>query len=391
MATFASDDFSEVVSTVVKGKALDVGGAWSTGALGGSNYDIRTDGSGGAYSSAVGSGTYGATIASGASVPSADYVVSATLNIKSVLSVNVATICARATTAGGNQGYILRYNGSAFSLGYLSAGAFSQLGSQVSFSLPAGSSVPIAIQVQGTTITAIVNGSVLITQTDSTYTAAGFPGIAFQNNGNPSGATSGQHISAFSAATIATNYSQSVGASTTLTAGVGKSFARNVTASLSSLTSLRRAISKPISASFVAVPSIAAGKRALAAISASFTGTATMTRAVGHLVTQTVSASFSTVASLTARLRANVSISAQVVPQVSISAGKAFRRTIAVAAPFSAFVGRIYAVTISAAFSGIASLFRASQAAPPPERLIQLGTQNRIIDLPAAENRIIDL
>lgn len=190
---------------------------------------------------------------------------------------------------------------------------------------------------------------------------------------------------------VPSNFTQSIAASTTLTASLRKSAGRTLAVSLSSVASLRRAIGKPILATFTGTPSLSAGKRALAAISASFTGTVTMTRAVGHLVTQTVSASFSTAASLTARLNARVTIAAQVVPQVSISAGKAFRRTITVAAPFSAFVGRIYAVTISAAFSGIASLFHASQSAPPPDRLIQLGSANRIIDLPASADRIIEL
>jgi hypothetical protein len=112
---------------------------------------------------------------------------------------------------------------------------------------------------------------------------------------------------------------------------------------------------------------------------------------VGHLVFQTVEASFSSVASIATRLRANVTIAATVAPRVTISAGKAFQRIIMASASFSAVVGRSYAVTVSAAVSLFASLFAGSRIAPPPERLINLGEENRIIDLPAASNRIIEL
>lgn len=147
---------------------------------------------------------------------SADYEVQADIYLAS-LNVNYAAVCARA--AGGTSpvrykfGYIAGSPGVWALYKYDASNAATQIGSNVTSPTPtATTAFTLKLRVQGTAITGFVNGTQVITATDSTISATGLPAIELFASSTD---TTGAHITNVSAQSIASGLAAGAPAATT--------------------------------------------------------------------------------------------------------------------------------------------------------------------------------
>ncbi|MCU1656006.1 MAG: hypothetical protein JWO57_662 [Pseudonocardiales bacterium] len=192
---FANDTFTGTVATNLESHTSDSGHAWTALAI-----QLRLDGSGGVYGS---SGSCIYTL--GATPPSANYKVSATLICKSNLG-NLNGIMIRCTDS--THYYLLRYNqGNTHWELYCFHPSAALLGSFTDATFTtAGQTRAVTLYANGTTISADIGGTVgAISATDSNLAAAGNPGLNSNLAGAGENSATGVHYSAFSASALSAN------------------------------------------------------------------------------------------------------------------------------------------------------------------------------------------
>ena len=129
-------------------------------------------------------------------VPSSpDYDVQAGIVLRTDDNVSDIGVVGRMDTSA-NTGYWAQYatSANAWQLYKFVAGSATQLGSNVAQTLTAGQEYTVKLEMRGTAIKVYVDGSLIITQTDSAITAAGRAGFELQNNGSN---TTGLHLDNF--------------------------------------------------------------------------------------------------------------------------------------------------------------------------------------------------
>jgi hypothetical protein len=133
--------------------------------------------------------------------PSADYKVPGNLYAADASTSRRAGVTARGST-GARTYYAARLvTGTGWQIIKVVAGTVTQLGSSVAQSVSAGSSYAVEIRVEGTTISLYKLGesTPAISVTDSAISAAGYPGLYFNQ---VSGDALGLHVDSYSAETL---------------------------------------------------------------------------------------------------------------------------------------------------------------------------------------------
>lgn len=190
---FLRDTFTDTLGTVLDAHTGELGATWtehpsyaSSSILIGSSNDI--------YANFIGASEY---YASG--VPaSADYVVQGTFRmLSSMFGVNDAmTIWGRGTTVGDNKyAFMWRNITPAWELYRVISGVYTLLGSSGTNALDTSNNRVGRLRMEGTTISAEVDGSTVISVTDANIAAAGRAGVRTFNNTAVSTFNSKLHLS----------------------------------------------------------------------------------------------------------------------------------------------------------------------------------------------------
>jgi len=133
------------------------------------------------------------------SPPSANYRVEADLVVKSLLSGESTGVVARLNTAGTGGGtfYLAKYTVVGASGNWeiiaFNNGGTTSLG-QVAQTLTAGAIYHLALEVNGSTLTLLVDGAALLATSNSTLSAAGRAGVRLANSSSAGDATTGIHL-----------------------------------------------------------------------------------------------------------------------------------------------------------------------------------------------------
>ncbi|MDQ1536942.1 MAG: hypothetical protein QOE58_1335, partial [Actinomycetota bacterium] len=129
---------------------------------------------------------------------SANYRVEADVVVKSLLSGEVAGVVGRLNTAGTSFGtfYTARYSvGTGWQLLYVLNGTTQVgVGGTYAQTLTVGEIYHLALEVNGSTISLLVDGVVRVTDTDTGLASAGRAGIRLNNSSNAGSATTGIHL-----------------------------------------------------------------------------------------------------------------------------------------------------------------------------------------------------
>lgn len=168
---FLNQVFSGTPGTPITSLVPTVGGAWSaqTGTAPATPSVINTAGT--ALYSTTTMGIYQNATANVA----ADYYVEAVFTALSINADNVG-VCIRADPAA-NIYYFVRWSASSWGIFKTIAGVTTAIGNTFADTWTAGQSKTIRLAIAGTTLTASVNGSAVMTGTDNAIAAAGEPGI----------------------------------------------------------------------------------------------------------------------------------------------------------------------------------------------------------------------
>lgn len=184
---FLSDSFTDTAGTSLISHTPEAGGPWTM--LAGSNTDFQIDNTAARLYCPSQSNP---SMAVGASPPSADYSVF--VNLQNFDNLTGAGIVARASLSSGLNGYLMRlandFPGTRWQLFKYVSGTRTSLGTGTVGNL-AGGTMTMELIVSGTTITGKINGSSVISVTDTSISAIGAPGV-FQD-GNNQGQSTGHH------------------------------------------------------------------------------------------------------------------------------------------------------------------------------------------------------
>jgi hypothetical protein len=193
VTAFASDVFTDVAGTTLGGHDAN----W----LLITSYAIscKTNGSA-VYPTAFGNSAYRYA----ATPPAADYSVSLDVVLQSGTGPVLGGPIGRASSSAATF-YHAQYNVSAgaWRLWKSVAGTFTQLGSDVSQSLTTGTPYRCKLEMIGTAIKLYVDGVQKISVTDSSISAAGYPGLRMGQSAGSVGGTTGLQLDNFSADPIA--------------------------------------------------------------------------------------------------------------------------------------------------------------------------------------------
>lgn len=186
---FAADSFIGDANQALASHAPNVGGSWL--AQTGLNASIRLDGAGGAYfnSTSAGMAVQGAP-------PGADYSVEADFVFKSLIANDTPGIALR-MDAAANSMYFCRYSQSLglFQLYRVNAGSTTVIGTSSAIAFGSGTR-RVKLSAMGTAITVSVDGSQVISATNSDVAGPGFAGL---RAGVVAAADTGIHIGNFKA------------------------------------------------------------------------------------------------------------------------------------------------------------------------------------------------
>lgn len=175
MALPVEDTFTEATDTTLDNHTSDSGHSWGSGSDGAANYDVLS--ATGTIESTSGSPDCATCQASPSS---ADYTTEVTGQVVSSSNGRYFGIIARwdGGSVGGGTGYVLRLNEDAdFQLYEVTTGTFSLL-EQVSISgFSVSTTYKLTLDISGSTLTASVDDTEEISQTDSTTSSAGNPGV----------------------------------------------------------------------------------------------------------------------------------------------------------------------------------------------------------------------
>jgi hypothetical protein len=191
---FVTDTFTDTNGTALTSHTGELGATWTyhTG-LGTSN--SATIDNNEVYATAV------AIYYPSGTPTSADYSVSADITCISSVASNNTGIAARLDAIGGTNFYRLQYaqSTSLWNLDRRWSGGNATLGTYSDTGFTAGVTRTIKLQVNGSTISAYIDGTLRITGTDANITAAGHPGLLAATNSGGSTATTGFHTQSFNA------------------------------------------------------------------------------------------------------------------------------------------------------------------------------------------------
>jgi hypothetical protein len=178
--SIAWDTFTDVTGTLLSAHTADSGATWNgpLSSMSGTAVITSADRLRGVSTTADGCYT------TSAGTPSANCTVSCNIFAYTLSNHDFTDgvgLCARMTSAGN--GYVAFYQPSydEWFLGYLTGGTFTGLGAPYPQSINTGQIYQIALQVTNNTIALIVGGTVAISVSDYTYTAAGHAGVYFQS------------------------------------------------------------------------------------------------------------------------------------------------------------------------------------------------------------------
>jgi lysophospholipase L1-like esterase len=192
-STFVNDTFTDTNGVAITSHTAEQGGPWvvQSGYVPGTPSAIQNN----RLYSPTGSGVYHAS----GTPPTADYYVEATLTWVSTVSLENIGVAGR-MAAAANTLYFARWSGSvnSWQLFKTVAGTSTQLGSNVADTFTSGTKV-LRLSMVGSTISVSVNGTQIISVTDTAITAAGSPGI---RAGNAQSTTTGIHVEDFKAAAL---------------------------------------------------------------------------------------------------------------------------------------------------------------------------------------------
>jgi glycerophosphoryl diester phosphodiesterase len=168
---------------------------------------------------------------------SADYSVEADIYVASSPGNVSASLIGRASTTVGSGYFATLYGASGLRLYKQVGGAFTLLNTYA-FTIVAGTTYHVKLEMIGTAIKVYLDGVQRISVTDSAVTAAGKSGVRFANLGSTSNNTTNYHIDNFSADDVGgtpTTYYQNVSGSLTpsgaLARLISKSFGGSITPS----------------------------------------------------------------------------------------------------------------------------------------------------------------
>lgn len=170
-AQFVSDTFTDTDGTDLASHTGGTGATWTNDDLG----DALTITSGAVYNTGAGSAAYHAS-----GTPSgADYSVQANfVYLSQTGAIGITGRAVASGTAGHVNGYMLQHRAfHGWQLMRLDTGAPTQLGVDVGPELTTADNKVGKLEFVGSTINAYVDGSLIITVTDTTYSAAGNVGI----------------------------------------------------------------------------------------------------------------------------------------------------------------------------------------------------------------------
>lgn len=169
MATILSDTCTDTTNTTLQSHTPDTGSAWAKHSASGGDMVIESNRVRNGSSSVV------FWYTNGVSASSADYSVEADMFVVSV--AGEMGIGLRFDTTA-QTGYFCNYfTGAGWKLYKAIAGSHTQLGSTVSQTLTVGQTYHLKVTATGTTIAALVDGSQIISVTDSAISATGKPGL----------------------------------------------------------------------------------------------------------------------------------------------------------------------------------------------------------------------
>lgn len=181
--TFVNDTFTGTDGTSLSAHTGETGASWTVGgalSVGGN----RLYSASGGLSKAVPSGT----------PSSPDYSVQAVFYFpQGAVSGTYPQIRGRQDSVGGDAGYGIVYSGDGGAF-YMKKGANTNIGNPMPYVPTVGESVTVKLVMQGTQISAYINGTLQQTVTDSDYTAAGYPAIYHYGSGS---ATTGVLLDSF--------------------------------------------------------------------------------------------------------------------------------------------------------------------------------------------------
>ena len=198
----AADDFTGTAGSALAGREARLGGTWTT-----------RSGSAGVVLTAAGrvrraaSGT--ASLDTGAVPPSADYRVEADLHLASVVAGDAAGLTARSGPFG--IAYLARYRDGRWELVQNWGQVNETLAPAVTDTLPAGVPRRLGLQVEGSTITLLVNGVPTITDTDTELKGTGHGGVWLDGSTPPTD-TTGLHLDDVRVTTLTTTMAPRAGA-----------------------------------------------------------------------------------------------------------------------------------------------------------------------------------
>lgn len=175
-ATKVSDTFTDTANTNLTSHTGETGATWTKNTLGAANQPKISNAN---RLKGVSTGTENWYYASG--IPtSADYSVECTVYAQDNSQDDVGIIGRMSTTT--LDGYYLRLSfqfGNGVELFKCVAGVFTQLGATFVSNLAPGNSAQLKLDMSGSTITAFLNGTNVISVTDTTFASAGRAGVRF--------------------------------------------------------------------------------------------------------------------------------------------------------------------------------------------------------------------
>jgi hypothetical protein len=193
ISNFSTDSFTGTTGTTLASHTGETGATWAAYSASGTTA-LLTDANrlrrnGNATAAYYSSGT----------PPSADYSVQADIVVKSLLTSDTAGVIGRATAATGTSTYYFaQYSvaSAGWQLEKSVSGTVTQLGSTYAQTLTAGSTYTLTLELLGSSIRLLVNGTDVIRVTDTSITTAGRAGIRVGGT-TTTGNTLGLHLDNF--------------------------------------------------------------------------------------------------------------------------------------------------------------------------------------------------
>jgi hypothetical protein len=194
--SFSSDDFTDSAGTVLSSHTPSGGGSWArnpTAIYAGIDVVVAAN--------RVRIAQRGSTAYYHGGAPaSADYDVSADIYVASASSVAGAAVVGRQSTSDGS-GYAFGTLGSSGLWNLYRVGTTGGVASLGTFSdtISTGTTRAIKLEMRGTTIKGYVDGTAVVTATNSTVTAAGKAAVRFNSNNTDGGDSLYYHLDNFDA------------------------------------------------------------------------------------------------------------------------------------------------------------------------------------------------